>query len=213
MMNNLTNDSHWQAYLASASCSLLGIVFVVCAIMELILMWALMVTLLDMVADQAEKKLKNLKRCQNCENDGEYVKALSKFNKCLCLRDKVFRAGDVFLCCPFRIFGQSNIKRNPSTNLPLAGIGGICGDKVNKRLKLSGQCVQNKIVDFLVPGCIWPINKCRGFLGCYHAMPNVQRPGPRGRSIATWTRGPGSLQRMLGVICSTAYFSTHLDIP
>src|SRR5438093_980117 len=38
-----------------------------------------------------------------------------------------------------------------------------------------------------------------GQLVAYASTPNdpAQRPGPRGRWIATWTRWPGSLQRMV----------------
>src|SRR6266851_8897185 len=32
---------------------------------------------------------------------------------------------------------------------------------------------------------------------CFCLTTQAQRPGPRGRSIATWTRWPGSLQRMV----------------
>src|SRR2546427_5843371 len=35
------------------------------------------------------------------------------------------------------------------------------------------------------------------FDGALHLTTQAQRPGPRGRPLATWTRWPGSLQRMV----------------
>src|ERR1035441_8247604 len=42
----------------------------------------------------------------------------------------------------------------------------------------------------------------------------AQRAGPRGRSIATWTRGPGSLQRMVELSrCAAGKASRLVDNP
>src|SRR5437870_2792587 len=49
-------------------------------------------------------------------------------------------------------------------------------------------------------------------LAKHHLTNQAQRPGPRERSIATWTRWPGSLQRMVRPLASGIGILAHNQV-
>jgi hypothetical protein len=75
-----------------------------------VLGWALVMTLISMMADQIQDELDELKNSQGDKNDGEYLEAARKLNERLCLCNQRIRAGDKLLCCPLRLLGKLNLK-------------------------------------------------------------------------------------------------------